>query len=132
MTIDLDTNVLVSGLLNPSGSPAAILSLVLNGSVKLAVDNRILLEYTEVLQRPKFGFKKEWIQSLLDFIQHESLFVTAAPLAETFPDEDDRAFYEVAISGSAEKLVTGNSKHFPASDMIVSPAEFLHFYLQIT
>jgi predicted nucleic acid-binding protein len=44
MKIVLDTNVIVSALLNSHGVPAQILGLVLNGTIKIIYDNRILEE----------------------------------------------------------------------------------------
>ena len=41
------------------------------------------------------------------------------------PDEDDRVFYEVTLSKDGAKLVTGNAKHFPKSERVVTPVEFL-------
>jgi predicted nucleic acid-binding protein len=39
--------------------------------------------------------------------------VTALPLPfETLPDPDDNPFAEVAVSGNADMLVTGNQRHF--------------------
>jgi uncharacterized protein len=52
--IVLDTNVLVSAFLNPSGAPSQVLTLVLAGELKLLFDRRILDEYAEVLARPRF------------------------------------------------------------------------------
>ena len=43
------------------------------------------------------------------------------------PDEDDRVFFEVALAGlgvADTRLVTGNIKHYPPIDFVVSPAEF--------
>ena len=48
MRIVLDTNVLISVLLNPHSSSATILRQILIGSVLLLADDRILLEYEEV------------------------------------------------------------------------------------
>jgi len=45
--IVLDTNVLVSAFLNPSGAPAQLVTLVLAGELKLLLDERILAEYAE-------------------------------------------------------------------------------------
>ena len=53
MKIVLDTNVLVSSLLNPDGSPAKILNLILSEKIILLYDNRILNEYYDVLKREK-------------------------------------------------------------------------------
>ena len=47
--IVLDTNVLVSAFLNPSGAPAQLLTLVLAGELKLLFDDRILAGYADPL-----------------------------------------------------------------------------------
>lgn len=125
MKIVLDTNVLISGLLSPSGNPAQILNLILNGRLKLLIDNRIFLEYSKVIRRPKFIFKNEWINPLLDFIKMESDFILAEPLDLNFADPDDLVFYEVALTGQADFLVTGNKKHFPDDPRIITPKEFI-------
>ncbi len=52
MLIVLDTNVLVSGLLNQSGFPGQILKLIVARAIHLAADRRILDEYHDVTKRP--------------------------------------------------------------------------------
>jgi putative PIN family toxin of toxin-antitoxin system len=125
MRIVLDTNVIVSALLNPSGAPAGVLSLVLRGSATLLLDNRILFEYSDVLRRKKFAFPSHAIDALLDFVRASAQYVTAAQSTNRLPDEDDRPFYEVAVSGSADYLITGNKRHFSRKSFVVTPAEFL-------
>jgi len=56
MNVVVDTNVIVSALINANGIPARILSLVLNGNIKILYDNRIIFEYINVLSMKKFGF----------------------------------------------------------------------------
>ena len=53
MRIVLDTNVLVSGLLNPNGTPGRILDLILGRYLTLLYDDRIIGEYSDVLARPQ-------------------------------------------------------------------------------
>lgn len=59
MDIILDTNILVSAMINPKGLPAKILNLVLNGRLTILYDNLIIGEYREVLRRKKFNFSLE-------------------------------------------------------------------------
>ena len=82
MRIVLDTNVLVSGLLNADGPPAQILNLILNKHITVLYDNRILLEYIEVSRRKKFDFKQEWIDTIIEFIKIEGEYITAVPSDE--------------------------------------------------
>jgi putative PIN family toxin of toxin-antitoxin system len=112
LRIVLDTNVLVSGLLNPEGNPGRILDLFLAGEVTLLADDRILAEYRAVLRRPKFGLDAADVSDFLDLLEAESERVTATPIGSKLPDESDRAFVEVALAGGAESLVTGNVRHF--------------------
>lgn len=65
MPVVIDTNILVSALWSRNGAPAGVVSMVLTGGIVHCYDYRILCEYREVLQRPKFGFSKSEINSLL-------------------------------------------------------------------
>mgnify|MGYP004686366295 FL=1 len=40
-------------------------------------------------------------------------------------DEDDRVFYEVALSEEDSFLVTGNLKHFPKTPKVVTAAQMM-------
>lgn len=122
----VDTNVFVSGLINPSGNPAKVINMFLNGEVILLYDVRILEEYRNVLKRDKFGFGEELINPLLDYIESSGESVVAGGVNNKFRDEDDRKFYEVAKSGGADYLITGNKAHFPKDGIVVNPAEFLN------
>jgi putative PIN family toxin of toxin-antitoxin system len=129
MIIVLDTNVIVSGILKPYGKTAAILRLVADGAIQLAYDIRILSEYRDVLRRPKFNFAQGNIEAFLDQVEQEGVLVLVKPLKNHLPDPDDEPFLEVALSGGAKAIVTGNKRHFPRKDCqgmkILSPVEFL-------
>ena len=49
------------------------------------------------------------------------------PTGENLIDMDDLVFYEVAMEkrDSGAYLVTGNQKHYPVSNFIVTPAEMM-------
>jgi uncharacterized protein len=125
----IDTNVLVSGIINPHGSPGRIVDFIVTQTLTVLHDDRILSEYHEVLLRPVFGFQRNDINALLDFIEFSGEHITAGPSEIVLPDPADLPFLEVAIAGSADALITGNLKHFnPARRhgiSILSPAEFL-------
>ncbi len=132
MNIVLDTNVLVAGLLSPFGPCGEIVRMISSGELTLSFDARILTEYEEVLDRPKFKFDKEKVAALLDHIEHRGLTVASSPLFQPLPDVDDEPFLQVAISAQFACLVTGNQVHFPSElcqgVMVLSPSEFLQFY----
>lgn len=121
----VDTNVIVSAMLNANGTPAKVLSLILNGKVKILYDNRIIFEYIEVLSRSEFGFNIEVINTMMDFFRHEGEFITAEYIKAKFNDETDKKFYEVHKSGRADYLITGNIKHFPKEKTVITPKNFI-------
>ena len=130
MNIVLDTNVLVSGLLNPDGVPGRIVDLLRSGVVQTVVDDRILGEYREVLCRERFAkyitdFDR---QGILEFLASNSVYATSAVVVVDLPDEGDVPFLEMALTEKVP-LVTGNGKHFPArcrrSAEVLAPQEFL-------
>lgn len=125
MRVVLDTNVVVSAMLSPNGASAAILRAVLDGRLCLLVDNRIVFEYSDVLCRPTFRFDTSDVRAFLDFVEHEAEYVNALPTDAPFDDPDDRPFYEVALSGDADCLVTGNTRHFPEHPVVGAPTQFL-------
>jgi uncharacterized protein len=134
MRIVLDTNVLVAGLLSPFGPCGDIVRMVSSGSLVLCVDARVLTEYQEVLRRPKFRFDRDRIAALLDYVEKNGWIVSSSPLPASLPDPDDEPFLEIAFSGNAECLVTGNIIHFPhelrLGVRVVTPADFLKTYAQ--
>jgi putative PIN family toxin of toxin-antitoxin system len=114
MTIVLDTNVLVSGLINSGNPPGQIIDRLRSGEISLVVDDRILLEYADVLGRPYFrryfsAFEKDII---LEFIGNDSIRILCTKRIKGLPDPDDACFAEVALAADVP-LVTGNLKHFP-------------------
>ena len=132
MNIVLDTNVLVAGLLTPSGPCGEIVRMVSSGELRLSFDARILSEYHEVLQRPKFKFREDSVTALLEYIRHSGRVVASSPLPHSLPDQDDEPFLQAAIAGQSVCLVTGNRSHFPlklcCGVKTLSPNEFISFY----
>lgn len=132
MKVVVDTNVLVAGLLSPFGPPGEIVRMIASGAVSVCIDVRIQTEYADVLSRPKFQFEAEQVQILLDQIKMDGLSVAGTPLESRLPDPTDEPFLEAALAGDATCLITGNSRHFPATKRqgmtVLSPAEFLDLY----
>jgi putative PIN family toxin of toxin-antitoxin system len=134
MKIVLDTNVLVSGLLTPFGSSGEIVRMLSAAILILQYDSRILLEYREILYRPKFQIDKEHIDTLLAYVKQNGQVVSAVPLNKHLPDLDDEPFLEVAVAGRAACLITGNKSHYPQPSRqgirVLSPSEFIDFYIK--
>ena len=121
-----DTNVLVSALMSKHADSPTVLLLdyVLDGRIVLLYNEDIINEYKEVLQRDKFHFDDEQINALIDLIK-TGIHLNPTESQDTFADEDDRVFYEVALSKEEGYVVTGNTKHFPKSPIVVTPAEMM-------
>ena len=53
--------------------------------------------------------------------------VTPIAYSQKLPDEKDRVFLEAALAlfDDGAVLVTGNKRHFPAADFVLSPSEFI-------
>lgn len=68
---------------------AQILNLILHEELIVLYDSRIIEEYRLVLSREKFGFEKEMIDPLLDYI-NVGIFILAKPVKINFPDDGDR------------------------------------------
>ena len=125
MRIVGDTNVLVSGLLKPHGPPGAVVDAILAGSVTVLLDSRIQLEYRDVLTRERLRLPSGAVEALPAFISGSGEWIVAHPVGAAFTDPDDRAFYEVARTGSATMLVTGNAHHYPYESLVVTPRQFV-------
>jgi len=112
----IDTNVLVSALLSPNGTSAVILGMIAEGSIDSIYCNAIMNEYSKVLSRPIFGFTRETIDEALDIFILRGIIVIPEKSLIRFRDENDRVFYDSAITGDAE-LITFNTKHFPKNNL---------------
>ncbi len=133
MRVVVDTNVIVSGVLNPHGSPGRIVNALLTETITVLHDDRILSEYREVLLRPTFAFPRSDVEILVDFVESAGEYVSAKPLSLLLPDPNDLPFLEVATSGAVDALITGNIKHFKPrrgqhSVLVITPADFLRRY----
>lgn len=128
----IDTNVIVSSLLKRDSIPAKILDSVISGIIVPLFNEEILEEYAEVISRKEFGFSVEDIWKLLNFIAQNGLLLEKTAIQETLPDPDDAVFYEIVMSARKNRdayLVTGNIRHFPAKNFVVTPREMLEFVL---
>jgi len=125
----IDTNVIVSALLSKKSDTATVqvFRAMFDGTIIPLYHEDILAEYNDVLHREKFHLKKETVQKFLDTVKLFGVEVFPKPTGEILVDMDDLVFYEVAMEKRDDDayLVTGNQKHYPVKDFIVTPAEML-------
>ncbi|GHU75244.1 hypothetical protein FACS189461_1130 [Spirochaetia bacterium] len=87
-------------------------------------DQRVIAEYEAVLARPKFPFALNDVRELLAAITTCGYSLVVTPSNILFPDETDRKFYDIAKAAGAA-LITGNIRHYPADQIVTTPAAFL-------
>ena len=125
----IDTNVFISALItkNSEASTVKVLEAVLKGDIVPLYHEDIIAEYDEVLHRAKFKIDDATIQLLLNAVTKYGVEVFPQPTGEILVDMDDLVFYEVAMEKRDDDayLVTGNQKHYPIKDFIVTPTEMI-------
>ncbi|MBR5175209.1 MAG: putative toxin-antitoxin system toxin component, PIN family [Bacteroidales bacterium] len=123
----IDTNVLVSALFSahPDSSTVIIRNKIADGEIIPLFNAEIIDEYRVVLSRPKFHFPDELVDAVLAMVLETGISLDRTMSDEVFPDPKDIVFYEVALSKEGSYLVTGNTKHFPKTPIVVTPAEML-------
>lgn len=109
----IDTNVLVSGLLSPSGNEALIILAIHQGLVRPCFTEAIVEEYSEVLARPKFAFPPDDIAALIAMLRRTGELFHPEASAVASPDPGDSKFLHCAQAAQADFIVTGNKRHFP-------------------
>jgi len=112
--IVLDTNVIVSAFLVPRGNPSNVLRLALSAKHQLFVSDVIIEEYRRILGKPKFKFRAKDLEDFFDMLRLQATTVHPIHQLHVSTDETDNRFLECAESASADYLITGNKKHFPA------------------
>lgn len=114
----IDTNVLISAMLSPSGMSAKFMADVYDGFYEVMATDTILREYDEVMRRPQFQFDDEDISFASRWFVENSILVEVDEddySKKEIPDPKDAAFY-VAARCTGALLVTGNIKHYPVTE----------------
>ena len=125
----IDSNVIVAALLSKHDDAATVqvVNAVLDGRITPLYHQSILDEYEEVLLRPKFHLNAGFVKAFIKEIASIGVEVFPQPTGEILVDMDDLVFYEVTMERRDDDayLVTGNLKHYPIKDFIVTPAEMI-------
>jgi predicted nucleic acid-binding protein len=112
---------------NDHAATVQVFRAMLEGKFTPLYHEEILAEYEEVLRRPKFHLSENVIYIVISAVKRYGIEVFPQPTGEILIDMDDLVFYEVAMEKRADSayLVTGNQKHYPVKDFIVTPAEMV-------
>ena len=104
-----DTNVLISAFLFSQSKPRQALEQATVIGV-IVLSNSVLSELEEVLYRPKFDryLTKERRQEFLENLTENAQFIDVTEQINECRDPKDNKYLELALSGQAECIVTGD------------------------
>ena len=124
----IDTNVVVSFLWKDNSVPGEIIKLIFKDKIVPILNEEIINEYYDVLTRNKFRFSQNKVERILSKIKSKGIFLERKQKLEEFIDSDDIVFYEIVMSARCTMdayLVTGNIKHYPIRNYVVTPRQML-------
>jgi uncharacterized protein len=127
-----DTNVLVSALLLPDSKPRQALDLALQKG-KVLVSFTVLAEIYEVLSRKQFRryIDEEDVRNFLAALTRETEYVDVVETITACRDPKDDKFLELAVSGHADYVVSGDSDLLalnPFRGVVITPP---HTFLKL-
>jgi putative PIN family toxin of toxin-antitoxin system len=131
MRIVLDTNVLLSGLIQPRNIPGRIVKAWQEAQFELVVSHYQLVEIGRVLAYPKIQTRLQWdepkIERFLKQIMLRSLSVELPFALPAVPrDDQDAPILAALLASDAHCLVTGDRDLLSLRDRypIETPSEF--------
>ena len=131
----IDTNVIVSSLIQRSYPYRIIYELFVEDKFQLCVSNQVMAEYYEVLARPKFEKFKDFFvraETLLADIETNARKYFPTITVDLISDKDDNMFLELADDCKADFIITGNTTDFTFATYkktkIVTPKEYWENY----
>jgi putative PIN family toxin of toxin-antitoxin system len=135
--IVVDTNVLVSAVLNQHGSPALVIDAVLDGKFLLISSHAVLGEAKRVFSYPKLqklleknGIDSKETDELLKKLAQITVFVPGKTrISSIASDPSDNIFLSCAVEGQADFIISGDRHLTDLGEFqgirIASPKEFL-------
>lgn len=103
-----DTTVLVSAII-AKGNEYSLLKEAKLEHFRLVLSPQVVNELRGVISRPKFGFSKSQIESVVkQIISISEIVITTSQIAVMNDDPDDNRIIEVAIDGKADYIVSGD------------------------
>jgi len=129
--IVIDTNVIVSSLIQRSYPYKIIYELFIDDKFVLCVSEELMAEYYEVLSRPKFARFPDFFgkaENLLADIETKAQKFVPSTKLDLISDKDDNMILELADECKADFIITGNTNDFKFSEYkqtkIVSSKEY--------
>ena len=125
----VDTNVLLSAIISKkfdTGVVKIVKNIRDNFIIPLWYDD-IINEYCDVLYRKKFDLPEFKIIDILNLIKKCGIYTLPIETEELPTDPDDIIFWQIAMAERKNNayLITGNIKHYPVKDFVVTPSEMI-------
>jgi uncharacterized protein len=134
MIVVLDTNVIVSALLSPSGSSASIINRWQTNEFEVVVSTQLTSELTKVLDYPRIiehlNIPPEKITSFIHLYAMVATLVEPQLNLEIInEDPADNKVLECAVAGNATYIITGDKHLLKLNEyqgiVILPPAGFI-------
>ncbi|SCD20787.1 putative nucleic acid-binding protein [Proteiniphilum saccharofermentans] len=129
--IVIDTNVIVSALIQKNYPFLIIDELFFEDKIQLCVSSELIQEYFDVLSRPKFARFPHFIskaENILTEIGLKAELFEPDTKLNIISDKDDNMILELAEKCNADFIITGNTNDFTMSEYkstkIVTPREY--------
>jgi len=129
--IIIDTNVLVSGLIQQSYPYLILNDLFIERKIELCVSDDLIKEYFDVLNRKKFSKYPDFLlkaKLVLADIETKAIKFIPKTKVKIINDESDNKLLELADECKAKFIITGNTNDFTMETYkrtkIVTPKEY--------
>jgi len=133
--IIIDTNVLISGLIQTNYPNFIIYNHVLNDLADVCISDELFMEYIDVLNRPKFYKYPDFIRNaefVLAQIEMKALKFHPTKRLDIIADNPDNRLLELAVESRSDFIITGNTNDFTMTEFqgtkIVTPKEYWDLY----
>lgn len=133
MRIVVDTNVVVSALLNPDARINRVLAYLAKGKYLFLYSQDTLDEMLDVLSRHRIGrgmVKDLDVKEFVALVRFRGEEITPVTSIHVCRDPDDDKFLEIAVDGKADYIVSGDGDLQSLSPFrgipVLKPADFIN------
>jgi putative PIN family toxin of toxin-antitoxin system len=123
MRVVIDTNIIVSALMNPSNAPRQVLRMCLNREIKPLIGSALFTEYRDVMARDVLfrncpvsrNDRDELLDALFSVAEWVRIHFLWRP---NLRDEADNHLIELAIAGGAAVIVSANKRDLNFGELL--------------